>query len=663
MAFNENPYIDQYSKNSERSERRLRDFLNQDSGFICRPDVPDKGCDFDAEIILNATESSNWRFPIQLKSVEKMDLVENEKFISYSLKTSRLGYLMRRLPCMGVVIIYSLEEDNCFYDYADEIYVRLMMERGSDDWKQNDKVNIRIPYSNVLSMSVVSDVHKVFVNRFQQAALMQASHGFKYGLPAAEVFINHEYDFNNKEHIKQFLLKYGTLLLNKHDFDIINKLIVQIPSLEIYLEKDLIFIAAIAYSELGHFSDSELFCKKLRTKPSLTTEEVMILTFVELKNKLALGYITSDDFISQLNNLKENPTTCQNLIILEINITKYELLKIKAFEKIPKALIDAVHKLFDLIEECNCAEKVKDIFRLWNSENFSIIIGHIQTEQLGELKIRESLNDELSLEERKASVLFLVSLEQQFSRILFLINKKAFDCGDKFLKATSLSLFVQHFLQKEINYFMLGADVSNVQEHRKQLENTVSYAFAAFNLFVELSLPKDSYNNLTNGLELLEFAQIYYSTLFGYNKSNLTNIKTDMESKLELTAQPSIVAGLTQIRNKNLNSDSQNENGLPYLEGMNDIQIESLAKTVLKSFHLPEERLTNIINEMKAYRMFHQRCKDPNILIFQFDYVQRTNENAYSIPVQFVLRSKLTNVETTPNSDMEILLTSWGFDF
>src|SRR6202035_3823717 len=135
MAFTDSPIIDQYARNSEKSERRVRDFINQETGFICRQEVPDKGCDFDVELILNGKECSSWKFPIQLKSVEKLQLVEDQPFIALSFETSRLDYLMRRIHAMGIIIFYSVEEDRCFYDFVDKIYTRLMEERESEDWK------------------------------------------------------------------------------------------------------------------------------------------------------------------------------------------------------------------------------------------------------------------------------------------------------------------------------------------------------------------------------------------------------------------------------------------------------------------------------------------------------------------------------------------------
>src|SRR5690606_38606126 len=123
-------------------------------------------CDFDVELILQHENASSWKFPIQLKSVQTITLVNKDEFISYSFETSRLGYLMRRIPSMGIVVLYSIEQNECFYEYADKVYSRLMEERDSDEWKKNDKVNIHIPYTNVLSKKTAIDIHETMTKRF-----------------------------------------------------------------------------------------------------------------------------------------------------------------------------------------------------------------------------------------------------------------------------------------------------------------------------------------------------------------------------------------------------------------------------------------------------------------------------------------------------------------
>src|SRR5438067_2156211 len=127
MAFDDLPIVDTYSINEERSNIKLLELLNQTNNFICRKDVPDKGCDFDVELIGNG--ALNWRFPVQLKSVETLKLINDNEFISYRFETSRLGYLLRRPISGGLIILYSLEKDKCFYEYADKVYTRLTEER------------------------------------------------------------------------------------------------------------------------------------------------------------------------------------------------------------------------------------------------------------------------------------------------------------------------------------------------------------------------------------------------------------------------------------------------------------------------------------------------------------------------------------------------------
>ncbi len=114
MAFTDMPAIDRSSINSETSTQRFKDIINLKSGFQVRVEWPDTGCDLNIELILDGRGASSQIFPVQLKSIEKFTLVKDKAYISYSFETSRLRYLMRRLPAMGIVVLYSVEENKCF---------------------------------------------------------------------------------------------------------------------------------------------------------------------------------------------------------------------------------------------------------------------------------------------------------------------------------------------------------------------------------------------------------------------------------------------------------------------------------------------------------------------------------------------------------------------
>lgn len=655
MAFDDNPVIDQYAKNEEKSEWRIREFLNQETGFICRREVPDKGCDLDVELILEGEKSSSWKFPIQLKSIEKLKRVNKGEFISLSFETSRLGYLMRRIPAMGLVVFYSVEEDKCFYEYADKIYGRLMEERESDKWKKQDSVNIHIPYANLLNEPAISGIHKIFTYRFDQAMVMQNSHGEKYGLPTISLTSEFKYDFHNPQHIKKFLSEYGILLLNNHDLEVLFQMVSQLTNFEIYRDKALLLVAAVTYAESGLHSESQVFCNKLR-KLDLSQSEDLTLSFVKMKNDLALGYITTDEFIDKLKNLDREGVDEQNAITLEINLTHFQLSQQRAFQDIPASLVSSIENVFSKIEQCKSNHRTKGLLRLWNSENLSYLISSMESAKNGEMRIKKSLGKPMSLNERKSAAEEILKLENRFHEILEKVNKDATEKEDKFLKAYSFSLDVKHFIHHHINYYSFDLKVNRLSGFDERVKRKISYAANAYNDFLHLGIYKEAYDSLCNMLEVIELATEGYGIKTIHDKAELYRVKDQMEAQFDFSVRP---IAINQLIERKRRQNEEKDDGMAFLKDLDDEQIEGLARMTLQSFDLKEDRLVNIIEEMKAYRLFHTRCQDSNIEILQL----RTSEEAaqvYAAPVRFILRSKSTGIQTSPSSDMNSLLSSWG---
>jgi hypothetical protein len=67
MSFDNSPQIDQSAKYSERSERKMRETLNLDSGSLCKSENPDMGCDFSVELVLDSANSSSLAFSYTVK--------------------------------------------------------------------------------------------------------------------------------------------------------------------------------------------------------------------------------------------------------------------------------------------------------------------------------------------------------------------------------------------------------------------------------------------------------------------------------------------------------------------------------------------------------------------------------------------------------------------
>ena len=656
MAFFVNPIIDQYSNNEEKSELRLRVYLRQETGFICRKEVPDKGCDLDVELILGENQSSNWKFPIQLKSIEALNLVSNGQFISLPFETSRLGYLMRRIPAMGLVVFYSVKENRCFYEFVDKIYSALMEERGSDDWKKNDKVNIRVPYTNVVDEASTEEIHKVIKKRYEQASIMQNSHGEKYGLPTVGLVDDFQFDFHNVNHVKRFLREYGLLLLNNYDLGVIHSLVTQLPNLEIYQNKELLLIAAISYAEASLHTESQLFTKKL-SKCELTSNEQLMLRFVELKNEYALGYLSGDQMLKALEELNTESTDDQNKIIISINQIQYRLAEHKTFISLPEEILSSIIDIFLAIDRSNCNERTKGLLTLWNCENLSYLISTISSAKIGEVRIRESLGENMPVEEKMKGAQEIMKLETLLHDKVSVINKNASLQNDKLMKAYSMALDVKHYIHHQINYFAFQVPINLHSEFDKRIAHKISYAASAYNYFIRLKMDKEAYESLCNLLELIELAE-GYGINHDYDKGKLYKVKQQMEGALEIVPRPIMFVRL--IKDKNEQKISRENGGMEALKRLTDGQIESLAKIVLLGLRLPQICLQNLIDEMKAYRLFYQRCTDENILLLQKKNEYET-QHPYYLPIRFVLRSRSTGIETSESSNMDSLLSTWGY--
>jgi hypothetical protein len=116
MAFFEDQQVDDASKRSDESVTALMALFSQENGFICRPLVPDKGSDFLVELVTEGKNARNWHFAVQLKCVVALEHVDNGEWITYPFKTSRLGYLSRQVPNLGIIVVYDHAGKACYYD-------------------------------------------------------------------------------------------------------------------------------------------------------------------------------------------------------------------------------------------------------------------------------------------------------------------------------------------------------------------------------------------------------------------------------------------------------------------------------------------------------------------------------------------------------------------
>jgi hypothetical protein len=651
MAFADTPQIDRYSINSNRSELALEAALNQSSGFICRKDIPDKGCDYDIELITDGTNASNWRFGLQLKSVEKLTLVANNEYVSYSFETSRLGYLMRRPFGAGVIALYSMASDVIYFDYVDRVYNRLMEERDSTDWMQNDSVNVRIPTSSILDTHGISELHKTFSNRFLRGSVLLTSHGDKYGLPTTNITGEVKYDWNNLEDIKKMLREYGLLLLNSYDLTIVYDLISQVSHKEICADPELLKIAAITYCEVGMYAEASLYNKRFIKSEADLRSDSLTMEYVALKIDLGLGKITWTEFSDRAKLVVLRDTSEQNAVTVEINLIFSELAELKINDDASSDLLDRINSIFERIDKSkSITASVKVMLKIWNAENYGIFVDRISYNEITNFKLQEALGVTVSKENRIEYVQRTINRSSNFLAIISKLNEEVEKEQSKLGGAYLRALLSRNFLSKELENIALNITKSE-DSHRNLIHNRITLAFDAYNRFVSLNHYREAYTSICDALELMKVSRKYYRYEDSFEESKGLEIKEKMEQEFGFPPYKMVIQNLLE---KVKNNAEDHAADYKSLANFTDEQLEWFAKRLQHAMQLAPSCLVNILAELKAYRIFAKRCTNSNIELLQ------SNETRYLEPVRFVLRTKDTNIQSVESQDVEYLLQQWG---
>ncbi len=663
MAFDDQPKIDRYSVNEENSILHIRSFLKQETGFVCRLEVPDKGCDLKAELIEDGTKASHLDFSIQVKSTEKISLFGDGKYISYAFETSRLGYLCRGVPALGYIMLYSVSDDKCYFDYAANIYWRIMEERGNKDWMQNDQVNIHIPVENVLNKASAKKIHEFIGGIFKNATLLQNSYGPKYNIPTVPLDDSHEFDLNNPDKIINLLIRYGTLLINNYDITRLLALIVKVPMADIFKSKNLLFICVVVYTEIGKYLDAKYYFEKYKKMVDESNEsELRVVEFASCKIRFALGEITPADFSNSIANIiGEFPGNDHNNIVLKINSVYFQLVTRKGYERFPARIQESINEIYSLIDKADIEERVKWILRIYNTENYIYFSGDIRRDNLSEIKLRESLGDTVTVEEKLMKIKPEMDA-QKFIKNIFIAAKKFGDKNeDEIISAHALNGYLKNAINGLIDYYSFGEGKSlSDSESIAQLTNLVKYGMAAADSFFKNGFLKEAYNSLRNAWEILTLAKEGYGYQLGneIDEKKIMNNITMLEQETDMQPYQPVFEGL--INKNRIQKETHSSDNMSFLKEFSDDQVLTFARHALKAFNLPQERLSNIVNEMKGYRMFYQRNSNPDIIVLQLRKDGGVRKYFYANPTEFVLKNKISGIETVPNSDMDKLLQSWN---
>jgi hypothetical protein len=535
MGLNDLPIVDIAAENSELSVNSLKAQFQQKFGFIAREDIPDKGCDFLVEIVSN-NRATNWRFPIQLKSIEKLKLIKKGKYISYPFELSRLNYLLNYKPIVGIVVLYSVANGKLYFDYIDKIYYRLKDSHKNNQWRDKKEVNIHIPLENIIDIDSRQDIHSYMLNAFTNNEVMYTDHALDYNLPVIEPRIQKDLPTTLVEKAEQALRDYGLHLLNQMDIVFLDELLSALPNQNIVSDSKIALVAAMTYHEMGLYVDAEYFLSKVLHRKGVPEDLILSAKWTKIKNDFYLSKIGREEFIASVTNLRDSLTEDEvyNRVLFDLNLAHHQSMGVSPFSPLPPEIESSFDNYVLKIENLQASEAQKNFLQLMNASNYSMFILRMNDLLLNVFDSREISGEEVPLRERRLSVQFIFELYSKFKKSVLSIYKKAKENDNELLQGESLIILCDTSLSLEFNMLRPGRaiDLDFREEHGQQLNHHVNTAANAVNHYFKAGYLDRAYHSLCTALEFIYILQ-YYELPTAFDINELSRLKDELQEKLQ----------------------------------------------------------------------------------------------------------------------------------
>lgn len=651
MAFDDSPIVDENSKVSQESVLAVKAFFSKKAGFIAREISDDYGIDLEIELVLEASKASAWSFPVQIKSNTKVKAIEHngKQFVTVSFLTSRLGYLCRRIPAYGIVVIYDEESKTCFYDYVENIVGRLTNQRDDEDWKKQDSVNINIPIDQLLTETKAKEIAEKVVRRFQNCSMLISEHGGKFNIPSLFTVQKNPSDFDSPDKILGFLENYGIALFNRQDYLLVDFLLSKLSFLQINKSSKLLFIAALTYQGIGRYIDAEYFLNKcLQQEGAYSQEENTFLKYVKSEIEYAFGSLSPQEYELRMKQVfdqlrEEEFRVCIKARLLHLKISRAKIEK----NDLNKLLIE-INELVNLVDKTNLSETMKHHYKIYLATDMLFILATLLTHFSGEIKIREIIYGDVPFKERIDSVQVLLPILKAASDIYQRGLSFADRGNDKLLKAyiyygQGLALFLI-----ESNMLMLNESQSGINEFR----SIYNMLLVAYDYFTESGLLHNAYKALSAAYDTYKSSQLFLKKdINGADEKELLSIMEKLEKVIGLPRYISHVEEkykeLIDIRKATPESQFRN---------MTKEEKEKYVVDFVRIAGIPQERKANVMADMKFMNDATKALEGTNFQVLQNLNHTKSKESMYATPLRYILECQKCGFRTAEGGQLEKLL-------
>jgi hypothetical protein len=663
MAFHENPIIDKNSERSEESVLQMKSIFTRKAGFITREEIPDYGVDLNVELISSQGATSKGatsnNFAVQIKSTAQVKIIRlnRTEYISIEFKTSRLGHLCRRPPAYGIITVYDETSKVAYYDLVEEIVYRLINHRGNEEWKAQEKVNILIPFLNVLNSKAASTIHHKMMIRFNDLNILLHAYGNLYRIPSLIAKSNDEgIDFNDLKQVEKLLKEHGLGLFNSKDFDMVLNLIGRLSSTTIIRSKELVLLAAITFGQTGMTIECNYYLQRSRSYyEDFSMDEKFMLDYTTLMVRFKMGEIDNSQFKKGLVALKKQSASTINALTLDINLIYTKFMERGRDDD--NNLLGAIGEVFLKIEKSDLAVRDKVMLKLFNLENLHNYGTGLYLKDAGKYKIQEKLGIYIPQQERIERVRQILNVLQAAAEEVHNILKETLQSGDKLIIAFASYYKARFFFMMRFHTMMLTIDkpTQSDENQTKLYENTLNFCYQSVALFFGLSMWHEAHQSLCCAYDIqILYRVLHKSDVGSKTLAELEETLRKIESETGLRRYESIVESTFNSLSTEDKSSERNWANVP------DDQVEVYAQILLDAYSIPKERLVHIIADINAHKTFYRECSNPDLELLQDLTHLQQKETTYATPPIFVVRSKKSGIQSKRSSNINELLDQFG---
>jgi hypothetical protein len=614
MSFDELPKIPGSHSQSEESARALKTVLHLPDFIVREEMVYDYGCDFTIELGINA-RASNLRFQIQLKSEAQGTYVDDAKYMSVTMKTSRLHYLLRGA---GRSIVVGYDQAGCrlYFEWVENLVSSL--DAAGPGWRDQKTVQVRLPTTNELTDATAPAIHAE-VLRSCRTQLDRESRPLEYSAALSRDAEEKIKASQDPIELLALLKAHGLAFISSGYHVEMLEVLERVPAARWAQSAPVLLTAAFAYFQVGLLLQALYYANQAQTiGASLGEEEQALLAHIQLSAKLAMGHVTTYAYYQSLAGIGERfRKTAVGLqarlesIAYEVNQRRRGLDQWKPIRQ----LVEQARDAFSAAVQHHASEEAR-----WGLE---LILADIEFDAATvlaghgafEVRLAEDLKRPLSLQRRAKLAQRAVALMQAAAARTTAIRKAAREKGSREMEARALLTTVEASLKAWQMLSLASPEVQEVgdtAEGRGFLDGLLELAGRAQAIFAEIGLRQMSFRAIRVAAEILnvqgEDGRRDTLLLFLRDEAQVLGYHPD---KVELTT-------MKKPLRKQPDGGEGQESRVAFWLSLSDEDLREYARVVLEALGLPANRLPHLEQEARArkaiaYEQLHH-CKHIELL-------------------------------------------------